>query len=89
MKHRILINLKSQNLLFLGAYVPLTMEGRIVVDGILTSCYASVDHDLAHIGMTPLRWFSWMVEQIYGEDNGSPGYVEITKHIRRLIPFKQ
>ena len=42
--------------LFLGAYVPLTIEGNIVVDGILASCYAYADHDLGHLGMMPFRW---------------------------------
>ena len=33
--------------------MPLTEEGNIVVDGVLASCYASFDHDLAHIAMVP------------------------------------
>ena len=28
-----------------GAYVPLTMEGKIVVEGVLASCYASIHHE--------------------------------------------
>ena len=31
------------------------MEGNIIVDGVLASCYASVDHDLGHIAMVPMR----------------------------------
>ena len=41
-----------------GAFVPLTKNGNIMVDGVLASCYASFDHDLAHFGMRPLQWFS-------------------------------
>ena len=41
-------------IVFLGAFVPLTMKGNIVVDGVLASCYASFDHDLAHFVMTPM-----------------------------------
>ena len=33
----------------LGAYVPLTEDGNILVDGVLASCYASFDHGLAHL----------------------------------------
>ena len=75
-----------------GAYVPLTMEGNILVDGILASCYPSVRNDLAHIGMTPMRWFPWMVEQIYGEGegSGSPGYVEVARQWARwVLPYQQ
>ena len=36
--------------------MPLTMEGNIIVDGVLASCYASFDHDLAHIAMAPMQW---------------------------------
>ena len=73
-----------------GAYVPLTMEGSILVDGILASCYPSVGHDLAHIGMTPMRWFPWMIEQIYGESSGSPGYVEIAlQWARWVLPYQE
>ena len=48
--------------LYLGLYVPLTMEGNIVVGGVLASCYPSVPHDLAHMGMTPIRLFPSIFE---------------------------
>ena len=63
------------------------MQGTIVVDGILASCYPSIDHNLGHIGMTPLRLFIWMVEQIYGEDNGFKGYAAITEHMSISMPY--
>ena len=40
--------------LLLGAYTPLTKEGNIVVDGVLASCYAFSNHDLAHTAMAPI-----------------------------------
>ena len=76
-------------MLSLGAYVPLTMEYTIMVDGILASCYPSVDHNLGHIGMTPLPWIPLMVEQIYGEDNGFLGYVEMADIMSRMIPYQK
>ena len=79
----------GKKLLFLGAYVPLIMQGTIMVDGILASCYPSVDHTLGHIGMTPLRWIPWMVEQIYGEDSGFPGYVEMADIMSSMIPYQK
>ena len=52
-----------------------------MVDGILASCYASVNHDLAHLVMTPLRLFLWIIERIFGEDNGLQGFAAVTEHI--------
>ena len=59
-----------------GAYVPLTMEGNIVVDGILASCYP-VHHDLSRVVMTPILWFPGTIQWICGETNGYPTYVNI------------
>ena len=56
------------------------MEGNIVVDGVLASTYVSVDHDLAHFGMTPIRWFPQTTEWIFGKVNGLSGYVQLAKH---------
>ena len=73
---------------FLGAFVPLTDEGKIMVDGVLASCYASTDHDLNHVVMTPLQWFPEIMELIFGEQNGFPGFVNIVKDLGRLVvPF--
>ncbi|XP_063864146.1 LOW QUALITY PROTEIN: indian hedgehog protein-like [Scylla paramamosain] len=38
-----------------GAYVPLTKEGTLVVDGTFVSCYASYRHSLAHKFLAPAR----------------------------------
>ena len=60
-----------------------------MVDEILASCYASVDHSLAHFGMTPLRMFLWMVEEIYCDNNGFQGFAAIAEQIKILIPYQQ
>ena len=74
----------------LGAYVPLTKEGTIMVNGILASSYASFDHDIAHIGMTPIQWIPEIVEWFFGEDNGLLTFVSISKEAARLIlPIEQ
>ena len=44
------------------------MEGSIVVDSVLASCYPSAHHDLAHIALTPIRWFPKIFEWIFGDD---------------------
>ena len=55
--------------------MPLTVKGTIVVDGVLASCYPSVDHDVSHFGMTPIRWFPQIIEWMFGEDNGCELFV--------------
>ncbi|CAF4085821.1 unnamed protein product, partial [Rotaria sordida] len=41
----------------LGYYSPLTTTGTLIVDNIAVSCYSNViSHEIAHIGMAPIRW---------------------------------
>ena len=61
----------------LGAYVPLTMEGNIVVNEVLASCYPSTHHDLAHFAMTPFRYFPQLIMSIFHDENGFSGFVKI------------
>ena len=61
------------------------MEGNIVVDEVLASCYASFDHTLAHFTMAPIQWFPKIAELLVGEDTGSPAYVDIIKDFGRLL----
>ena len=66
------------------------MEGNIVVDDILASCYAGSNHDLAHIVLTPMRWFPKMMQWIFGEDKGFQNYALISKYIGEwLVPHQQ
>ena len=64
------------------------MDGNIMVDGALSSCYAFPDHDLAHVGMTPIRWFPKVTGWIFGDDSGSPLFVEIAKYVGMMLPFE-
>ena len=56
-----------------------------MVDGVLASCYASFDHDLAHIVMEPIQWFPEIIECTFGEDNGSSDYADIAKYLGRMV----
>ena len=81
-------NVGDQYFLIEGAYTPLTNEGNIVIDGMLASCYAFSDHDLAHITMTPMLWFPEMIEWIFGMEKVSQGYVSILADLGQLLlPF--
>lgn len=44
-----------------GSYAPVTVQGNVVVDEILASCYAVIeDHDLAHWALAPVRLAHWV-----------------------------
>ena len=72
-------------LIFLGAYIPLTMEGNIIVDDVLASCYAFSDHDLAHFSMTPILSFPEITEWIFGKDKGYQVYASILDNLFRWL----
>ena len=61
------------------------MEGNIVINGILASCHASVDHDLAHLGVAPTLWFPEIVELIFGEYGEVPAFVTIAEQVSKSI----
>ena len=78
-------------LFYVGAYVPLTDEGSIIVDGILASCYpSSVDHNLAHLSMGPIRWFPDVMYMIFGEDDTFSVFIRINEELGLwMIPYGQ
>ena len=57
------------------------MEGNIVFDGVLASYYPSAHHDLAHIVMTPVRWFPEIFKWIFGNENGIQSYVKMAEKV--------
>ena len=71
--------------IFSGAFVPLTMEGNILVDGVLASCYASFDHDIQHVIMKPLLWFPSMMDVLLGEENYMHSYVTILEDVAVMM----
>ena len=71
-------NINQSWQIFPGAHTPLTIDRNIIVDGILASCYAFYDHDLAHIGMLPIQFFPTVTDRIFG---GSSTYVNMAEEI--------
>ena len=57
------------------------MDGNIIVDGILASCYIASHNDLAHIFMAPIRRIPEAAAWIFGEDSGFSAYVKINEHL--------
>ena len=64
---------------------PLTSTGNIIVDGVLTSCYASLDHDLAHISMKPMQWSPNIIQWIFGEENGFPTFITTAEELGKWL----
>ena len=68
--------------------MPMVMEGSIVVDGILASCYTCYDHDMAHFIMTPIGWFPYIMEWIFGNEDGTPSYINMGRELGTwLLPY--
>ena len=63
----------------------MTIDGNIVVDEVLASCYAFSDHNLAHIATIPLQWFPEIMNWIFAVDNESPAYVNIAEELGRWM----
>ena len=68
-----------------GAYVPVTMEGNIIVNGVLASCYGITDHDLAHILISPMRFIPGIMEWIFGQEGGAQSYMNVWRWVGGLI----
>ena len=69
--------------------MPLTKEGKIIVDGVLVSCYSGTHHELGHLSMTPMR-FSAVIEWIFGDDTEPPVYVRTARQLgTMLLPHEQ
>ncbi|TNN73387.1 Sonic hedgehog protein A [Liparis tanakae] len=49
-----------------GSFAPVTMQGTVVVDRVLASCYAVIeDHDLAHWALAPVRLAHWVSSLLF------------------------
>ena len=73
------------HMIFSGAYVPLLTEGRIMVDGVLASCYADFHHDLAHLTVAPMQKFPALMGWLFGEDIGYPVYVSTLRKLGMMM----
>ncbi|XP_022622906.1 sonic hedgehog protein [Seriola lalandi dorsalis] len=49
-----------------GSFAPVTVQGTVVVDQVLASCYAAIeDHDLAHWALAPVRLAHWVSSLLF------------------------
>ena len=51
----------------------------------LVSCDGSFEHGVAHIVITPVKWFPEVAEMIFGKTNGFSTYVEIGIELGRIL----
>ena len=65
------------------------MDGTIMVDGVLASCYAYSDHDLAHIGTTAIRFFPKLIEWMFGKEDEVQAYLLVANDFAKLafLPY--
>ena len=56
-----------------------------MVNGVLASCYLSVYHDVANIGMKPMQLYPEIMEWIFGVDNGFSVYAKVSEDASRWI----
>ena len=74
-----------------GMVAPVTMEGNIIVDGVLSSCYAMInDHGIAHLAFGPLRLLRNYASKVWNTDltviqQGMHWYPQLLIKINRAL----
>lgn len=69
-----------------GSYAPVTVQGNVVVDEILASCYAVIeDHELAHWALAPVRLAHWVSSLLPSSQPGEGGHKDGVHWYSRLL----
>ena len=74
-----------------GIWAPLTMEGTLIVDGLLASCYASFSHDVSDLALAPVKMFPRMLldDQESVKVDGCREVVKLTKKVVTAMGLRQ
>ena len=74
-----------------GTWAPLTMEGTLLVDGLLASCYASFPHDLVDLALAPVKMFPRMLldDEESVKVDGCREVVKLQKKVGTALGLRQ
>ena len=51
-------------------------------------CPSSFDHNMAHIGMAPMRWFPIIMHMVFGEDDALSVFIKINEELGLwMLPY--
>ena len=72
-------------------WAPLTMEGTLLVDGLLASCYASFPHALSDLALAPVKMFPRMLldDEESVKVDGRRRVVEFLKNVATPMGLRQ
>ena len=72
-------------------WAPLTMEGTLLVDGLLASCYASFPHALSDLALAPVKMFPRMLldDQESVKVDGCREVVNLAKKVVTAMGLRQ
>ena len=74
-----------------GTWAPLTMEGTLLVDGLLASCYASFPHAVSDLALAPVKMFPRMLldDEESVKVDGCREVVKLTKKVVTAMGLRQ
>ena len=72
-------------------WAPLTMEGTLLVDGLLASCYASFPHAVSDLALAPVKMFPRMLldDEESVKVDGCREVVKLTKKVVTAMGLRQ
>ena len=74
-----------------GIWAPFTMEGTLLVDGLLASCYASFPHAVSDLALAPVKMFPRMLldDEESVKVDGCREVVKLTKKVVTAMGLRQ
>ena len=74
-----------------GTWAPFTMEGTLLVDGLLASCYASFPHALSELAYAPVKMFPRILldDEESVKVDGCREVVKLTKKVVTAMGLRQ